>query len=101
MAEKVIDADSLKALSEMLKALGHPSRIAILWLLCNAPGGKLTVKRIYETLKMTQPAVSRHLGILKACGLLNRYTHGQDTYYEPGTSNQHASKIINCFKSIK
>jgi DNA-binding transcriptional ArsR family regulator len=89
MAGKLnMDADTLKTLSEMLKALGHPSRIAILWLLCNAPDGKLTVKSIYEALKMTQPSISRHLGILKACNLLNRHKKARTlfTNREPATS---------------
>lgn len=92
---------NLLELSGMLKALAHPSRMAIIYFLTREGTKKTSVKSIYRELKLSQPVISRHLGILKTSGLLNRMTEGNNTYYEPCTSNENASKIINCFKSIK
>lgn len=95
------ESAAIKTLSEMLKALGHPSRISIMLLLCNSKTEKMIVKTIYESMKLPQPIISRHLGILKNCGLLKRSVQGQDTYYELRTDNEYVLKIKDCFKSIK
>lgn len=87
-------------LAEMLKALAHTSRVSILFLLCNNKNGRMTVKSIYEELKMPQPVISRHLGILRNSGLLQRFNEGPTTYYELNTHNKQAKKIANCFSTM-
>ena len=87
-------------LSMMLKALAHPSRIAIMYLISNSKK-KLTVKCIYNELKMSQPVISRHLGILKNCGLLERSTDDGHTYYTVRTENKTAKQIVDCFARKK
>ena len=87
-------------LSLMLKALAHPSRIAIMHLISNSKN-KLTVKCIYNELKMSQPVISRHLGILKNCGLLQRSTDDGNTYYAVQTGNKTAKQIVDCFDRKK
>lgn len=68
-------------LAEAVKSIGHPERLQILDLLCNCGCDKLTVKQIYETLKLEQPIVSKHLGIMKRAGLLKKEVDGRNTYY--------------------
>lgn len=68
-------------LSEMVKSMGHPERLHILNLLSNCGCDKLSVKNIYETLKLAQPIVSRPLGIMKRAGLLKKEVDGRNTYY--------------------
>lgn len=71
----------MKDIAEMLKAMAHPDRLAILKLLSNNSGKGFTVKFIYENLKMQQPIVSRHLNILKSAGVVSRKQEGQKIYY--------------------
>ena len=68
-------------ISETLKSVAHPSRIAIISLLCNCGCERLTVKNIYEQLKFEQAVTSKHLGIMKKSGLLKREKKEKFIYY--------------------
>ena len=71
-------------LADMIKSIAHPERLQILNLMCNsgsAGPGRLSVKNIYETLKLEQSIVSRHLGIMKRGGFLKKEVEGRKTYY--------------------
>ena len=63
---KELDADRLETAANMLKAIAHPLRIAILKHL--EGGKKLTVTEIHELLGIEQSTTSHHLGILKDKG---------------------------------
>lgn len=71
----------INELAEMVKSIAHPERLQILDLMFNCGCIKLSVKNIYETLKLEQPIVSRHLGIMKRAGLLKKEVDGRNTYY--------------------
>jgi DNA-binding transcriptional ArsR family regulator len=71
----------LAELSEMLKAVAHPSRMAIMLLLSKNAENKMTVLCIYKELETAQPVISRHLGILKNSGLLSRVAEGSKKYF--------------------
>jgi DNA-binding transcriptional ArsR family regulator len=96
-----IKYNNIGELSEMLKALAHTSRIAIIYLLNNEPKKKMSVKCVYSQLKMSQPVISRHLGILKNCGLVTRIAEGPNTFYELNEKNKTARYIIKCFSCLK
>ncbi|MFC2078637.1 ArsR/SmtB family transcription factor [Candidatus Bipolaricaulota bacterium] len=68
--------------SETFKALSVPSRIHILSLLKHH--GPMPVKDIAEAVGMTSPAVSQHLKILKAVGLVDAKRQG---YWVPYAVN--------------
>lgn len=74
-----IDIDKLPVAAEMLKAMAHPMRIAIVGYLDG--GVKLTVTEIHERLGIEQSTTSHHLGILKNKGVLNSKRDGKNTYY--------------------
>jgi len=78
-AMKPID-DSIKEITEIIKALGHPARLEIL-LLLNRKKGKLSVTYIYESLGLTQPETSRHLTVMKNGSVLNCDKEGSNAYY--------------------
>ena len=65
---KLLDVEQLNEASEMLKAIAHPLRIAMMGLLEN--GKHLTVTEIHELLSIEQSTTSHHLGILKSKGVL-------------------------------
>ena len=72
-----IDADRLEIAANMLKAIAHPMRIAILKHL--EGGKKLTVTEIHELLGIEQSTTSHHLGILKDKGVLCARREGKNT----------------------
>jgi DNA-binding transcriptional ArsR family regulator len=57
-------------LSTVFGALADPTRRAILARL--ADGGDLTVGELARPFAMSQPAISRHLKVLEAAGLISR-----------------------------
>jgi DNA-binding transcriptional ArsR family regulator len=60
------------------QVLGEPSRLAILDLLRN---GERPVGELVEHLKLSQPAVSKHLRVLKEAGLVEARADAQRRLY--------------------
>jgi len=89
---KDLTTEQLEEAANMLKAIAHPMRIAILGYL--EDGKKLTVTEIHELLKIEQSTTSHHLGILKDKGVLCSKREGKNTYYFLKHAN--LSNIVNC-----
>ncbi|MBN9085527.1 MAG: helix-turn-helix transcriptional regulator [Reyranella sp.] len=64
----------MDALSQTFSALADPTRRAILARLAD---GEATVGELAEPFEMSLPAVSRHLKVLTAAGLIERSTEAQ------------------------
>jgi DNA-binding transcriptional ArsR family regulator len=58
-----------ESLDAIFRALADPTRRAILVRLTE---GEATVSELAENFPITQPAVSRHLGVLERAGLISR-----------------------------
>ncbi len=84
--------DQLEKAANMLKAIAHPMRIAIINFLDE--GKKLTVTEIHELLNIEQSTTSHHLGILKDKGVLTSQREGKNTYYY--LKNDNLSSIVDC-----
>ena len=70
----------MKAAPEILfKTLADPTRRAIFEQLCR--GGEQTVGALTALAGVSQPAVSKHLGVLKEAGLVSYRPHGRQTHY--------------------
>ena len=63
----------------IFKALADPTRRAIFERLCRQ--NELTVHALTDTAGVSQPAVSKHLGVLKSAGLVHDRGQGRETYY--------------------
>ena len=61
-------------LSDAFAALGDRTRCAIVARLAR---GEATVRELAEPFDLTQQAVSRHVGILRRCGLIHQRVDGQ------------------------
>ncbi|WP_181707542.1 ArsR/SmtB family transcription factor [Chthonobacter rhizosphaerae] len=72
------NGDSSLRLTSSLAALADPTRRAVLERLA---GGPLPVGRIAETLPVSRPAVSQHLKVLKAAGLVIDAADGNRRVY--------------------
>lgn len=87
-----LDPDRLDMAANMLKAIAHPMRIAILKHL--EGGKKLTVTQIHELLGIEQSTTSHHLGILKDKGVLCSRREGKNTFYY--LKHDILSQIVDC-----
>lgn len=76
---------------DIFKALSEESRLRILSLLLE---NELCVCEIEECLKMTQSNASRHLTVLKKCGILESYKSAQWTYYKVSNSFVEENKAM-------
>ena len=65
------------------KALSDPTRREILRLLGER---ELTVGEIVERFAISQPAISRHLAVLRAAGLVSALRQGQNVLYSLDTT---------------
>ena len=63
----------------LFKTLGDPSRRAIFERLCR--NGEQTVGALTACAGISQPAVSKHLGMLKQVGLVRDRPAGRQTHY--------------------
>jgi ArsR family transcriptional regulator, arsenate/arsenite/antimonite-responsive transcriptional repressor len=68
----------VRAASRLFKALGDETRLRIVALLSH---GELCVCHLQEALGLSQPAVSRHLGVLRAAGVVADRRGGKWVYY--------------------
>jgi DNA-binding transcriptional ArsR family regulator len=63
----------------LFKSLADPTRRAIFERLCRE--GEQTVGTLTEQSGVSQPAVSKHLGVLKHAGLVRDRHEGRQTHY--------------------
>src|ERR1700751_5790989 len=63
----------------LFKTLADPTRRAIFERLCR--DGEQTVGALTARAKVSQPAVSKHLGVLKQAGLVRDRHEGRQTHY--------------------
>jgi len=67
----------------LFKALADPTRRAVFERLCR--DGEQTVRVLTDQSGVSQPAVSRHLGVLKVAGLVRDRHLGRQTHYSADT----------------
>src|SRR5580693_10562991 len=65
--------------SALFTTLADPTRRAIFERLCR--DGEQTVWMLTEEAGVSQPAVSKHLGVLKSAGLVRDRRAGRETHY--------------------
>ncbi len=65
--------------NELFASLGDSTRRAIFERLCRA--GEQTVWMLTEQAGVSQPAVSKHLAVLKHCGLVHDRRRGREVHY--------------------
>ena len=74
-----LNPEILEKASNMLKAMAHPARIAIVSFL--EDGKKHTVTEIHRKMGIEQSVASHHLVILKDRGVLASRREGKNTWY--------------------
>ena len=81
MEEKLIHfpgTGEFSAASEMFRQLGDGTRLRLFWILCHC---RECVVNLSAMMGMSPPAVSHHLRLLKAAGLITSQREGKEVYY--------------------
>jgi DNA-binding transcriptional ArsR family regulator len=84
----------LEESANILKAVAHPMRIAILNLLIRQKS--LSVTEIYEQIGIEQAVASHHLGLMRNKGVLNSKREGKNIYYS--LRNERLGALIESFE---
>lgn len=72
------------ATADVFSAIAEPRRRQIIELL---RGRQHAVGELVDRLRMPQPAVSKHLGVLRKVGLVSVEKHGQQRFYRLEADN--------------
>lgn len=97
ITNKKTSKDEMRNMAEVMKAMAHSDRLAIMKLLCKSQAEGLSVKTIYEKLRLQQPVVSRHLNILKSAGVVRRLQEGQKIHYCLCMEKRNIESLLKCF----
>lgn len=87
-----LNPEEVERASNMIKAISHPMRLAILGHLGEEK--QLNVTEIHQLLGIEQSTASHHLGILKDKGILASLRKGKNTYYYLKRKN--LSTLVKC-----
>lgn len=77
--EHIPTVEELTLLADVFKLLGDASRVRIFWLLCHC---EACVINLSAMMRMSSPAVSHHLKLLRAHGLIISRREGKEVYYK-------------------
>lgn len=82
---------AVRPLTKLFRALGDETRLRIVALLSH---GELCVCHLENALELSQPNVSRQLGILRAAGVVDARRDGSWMYYALAPQEQDAVKAM-------
>jgi ArsR family transcriptional regulator len=88
-------AENIEQAAVAMQAMSHPLRIKILCLLSS---GELMVQEITDAVGSTQSNVSQHLGILRACGMINSRKQATQVFYR--IEDERILKMISLTRDI-
>ena len=83
--ENMPEQEEFTAVADAFKLLGDTSRIRIFWVLCHC---EQCVINLSAMVRMSSPAVSHHLKLLRANGLIVSRREGKEVYYKASDSIQ-------------
>jgi DNA-binding transcriptional ArsR family regulator len=83
------ESATLERVSDLLRALANPHRLAILLELGNGPR---CVHELVDSLGISQPLASQHLRVLKASDLVQGQRRGREVVY--ALADEHISHIV-------
>lgn len=92
MAFSDLNPEEVERAANMIKAISHPMRLAILGYLGEEQ--QLSVTEIHNLLQIEQSTASHHLGILKDKGILASVRKGKNTLYYLKRKN--LSTLVKC-----
>lgn len=84
--------NKLKDVSEIFKALSHPTRLCIV---CKLLIKELNVSEMQSCLIIPQSTVSQHLSVLKSKGIIEGHRNGSEVIYS--IANEDVEDVIKIF----
>ena len=78
-------AEAFRTMADVFKLLGDSSRLRIFWILCHC---EECVINLSVMVQMSSPAVSHHLKLLRAYGLVISRREGKEVYYKASETEQ-------------
>ena len=90
LVEHMPDMGVFATVSDAFKLLSDPNRARVYWLLCHC---EECVINLSAMTGMSSPALSHHLKLLKAAGLVISRREGKEVYYK--ASDSEASKLLH------
>jgi DNA-binding transcriptional ArsR family regulator len=90
-----INKEKFEKAAYILKAVAHPTRLAIIQLLEQEDG--LSVNEICEALDCEQSLISHHLINMKLRGILQSHKDGLNMYYS--LKEHEVTKILACIEN--
>ena len=90
------DQQWLETLMALMKAVGNDTRVRILYLLWRR--GEVRASDLAVILQLTPPAISRHLKMLRSCGLAQARRDAQTIYYRLNTDAEFVQSLISFFE---
>ncbi|CAN5603413.1 hypothetical protein BH10ACT7_BH10ACT7_19420 [soil metagenome] len=91
-----LDRPAAELIARTLRALADPTRIQILRVIVDTPGGRRPVTELATELGLTQPTVSHHLRMMTEEGILDRVQEGRLVWYSVAPS-----RVTEVFESIR
>lgn len=88
-------AENIEQAAVAMQAMSHPLRIKILCLLSS---GEMIVQEITDAVGSTQSNISQHLGILRACGMINSRKQATKVFYR--IEDERILKMISLTREI-
>ncbi|GGD60067.1 transcriptional regulator [Emticicia aquatilis] len=92
-----INKEKYEKAAYILKAVAHPTRLAIIQLLDIQDN--LTVNEICETLECEQSLISHHLINMKLRGILKSQKDGLNVYYS--LKQREITKLLSCIENCE
>ncbi len=83
--EHMPSTEDFSIVADQFKLLSDPTRVRLFWLLCHCEECVLNLSSMME---MSSPAISHHLKLLKACGLIVSRRDGKEVYYKAANTAQ-------------
>jgi len=84
---------TLEAAAEVLRVLAHPVRMKLIELLLD---GDFAVGELAEAVEQAPAAVSQHLNLMKARGIVEAERRDRQVYYR--VVNENAIHMIECLR---
>ncbi len=85
VSTEISKTKNFEAVSNFFSQLSDPSRLKIFWLLCHRSECVINIAAMVD---MSTPAVSHHLKLLKAGGLVECSREGKEVFYRASDSSE-------------
>jgi ArsR family transcriptional regulator len=95
MKKNMVSKENIDRAVRCLKALAHPTRLGILYLLRD---GEKTVCELQALLGCTQSNVSQHLGIMRERDILITRKESNQVYY--GVKNKEMFRLLDVLQEV-